>query len=180
MMSTQAILTQAAATEHTETSHAAATEHSSLPELNAYNKQQRRPRSIASIPETSIAVEPTVTNAEGEESDAEQPASNFEAPSASIRRQALDGKWYDYQSFLDWYGVATAPRAWTEAMELKTFQNSTPSAYELMLAAENGCPVLATSMEGAAFNSYMERGESLQAERLAAKESFDTARAVWV
>ena len=78
MMSTQAVLTQAAATEHTEISHAGATE--------------RRPRSIASTPETNIAVEPTVTNAEGKESDAEQPASNFEAPSASIRRQALDGK----------------------------------------------------------------------------------------
>ena len=107
-------------------------------------------------------------------------ATDMVTPSTSGKRQSLDGHWYNYQSFVDWYGEATAPRTWAEAIDYDSFLASNPSAYELLRASENGCPTLDTAIEGAAYNSYFERGKSLETESLVAKESFEMAQAVWV
>ena len=83
-------------------------------------------------------------------------------------------------SVADWYGEAIAPRTWAEAIDYDSFLAINPSAYELLRASENGCPTLNTTIEGAAYNSYFERGKSLEMEFLIAKESFEMAQAVRV
>ena len=96
-------------------------------------------------------------------------------PDTSVKRQARDGQWYNYQSFVDWYGKATARRKWADATDYDSFLANNPSAYELLCALENGCPILNSAIEGAAYISYYQRGCTLEMELLTAKASFESS-----
>ena len=92
-----------------------------------------------------------------------------EASSGSKRRQAWNGKYYDYPAFLAWYGLDTAPRAWAEARDPETFQISLPLVHGMKhhhAECSNCHPVLVTAVDAP--------------WRFAVEENSDAIRAVWV